>query len=422
LSNISFILGRLIILNSLDFLLCYVITNNIIGNKIKYTFKSFTYKDAFLACSYIAIMTFWRLMENQFEIRHFGLAIITIALLMVMSSIVKKNNSKYTLDEIILMFFIHFLLAHIIIALSAIPFISLDENAEIIYLSISSILLIGFLFVIDKIDLNKLFLFIIHRLALKFAIFVTSFITLFIFIFVTVNHSLNASQTLIPLGVLAIIVIIGLIYILKAAHQYEIVIPEKYHDMKKILTLLNLKAEDVQTVEELREAIITTIELMGIKTADPELQKAKDEPEDFEAFIKATINSLKLNYKSTVEINANIQYFEPHKTINAMNISYMLGTLLENAIETRTEHPILVDILSTEHILFIKVANETESKTQKELNNMLVKGYSTKEKVGRGFGLSKLKKLVENHQGNITISQEVNVEAQANYIVFTLNF
>jgi len=398
-----------------------MISHNIIGNKVKYALKSFTLRDGIIAFSYTISTIFLHFAASQINIRPFELIFMTCASLTVIISVVKKNNFKFTLDEILIMFLIYFIIVHFLITLAFMPLIAIGYIGEILFLIIAIILTIIFLCFLDKIAFNKLSLFISYRLALKIAIFTIFLISLLTFLFIPLD-ALNVVQSLIPLGTFAPLVILGLIYTLKAAHQYEVVVPEKYHDMKKILILLNLKAEDTQTVEDLKEAIATTIELMGIKVAKTKLQEAKDEPENFENFIKAAIDSLKLNHKSNVEINTSIQYFESHKNVNAMTITYMLGVLLENAIETDTKYPILVDILSTEHILFIKVANETKSKTSQELENMLVKGYSTKGKIGRGFGLPKLKKFVERHQGNLTISQEMNEEVQANYIVFMLNF
>jgi len=430
-------------MTGLEALHCYFITNNLIGNKVKQATKRFTYKALLLLCSYGVVSTFFAVFPttSQYEALSFawqvtilGLAVIIqmIILFIVTTNVVRNKNSSTTFDEIVLLFFIYFLLNLVLTSIIIIPSVIalnflLNYFLRIIFVCVSSfILTILFLTILDKVDLNKLFVFIVHRVAIKIAFFAISLISLLAFFFSLLSLDLTAFldiiQMIASLGLMVLILIIGFVHTLRAAHQYEVVVPERYHDMKKILTLLNLRAEDAQTVDELKGMIEATIELMGIKIEKPELQKSEDEPKDFEAFIRCAINSLKLNHKSSVEINTTIQHFEPHKNVSAMNVSYMLGTLLENAIETGTKHPILVDILSTEHVLFIKVANEVESKTPQELYSMLSKGYSTKEKVGRGFGLSKLKSLVESHQGNIIITQEMNPTAQANYIVFTLNF
>lgn len=416
------LLGFITVASSLDFFLYYFIANNLIGNKIKHALKSFTYKEGLLLVFLIVTMIVLDPEKDHFRLPFFDWIIPIIILLTITIIVVKNRNSSYTIDETILMF----LMIHLLTFLAILPVVILSlvfsHMPLIIFVATMIASTVILLLIVDKMDLNKLLVYIIHRLALKISIFVVSLIASLLFFFIITIYDLHATQILIPSGVFAILIAVGLVYTLKVAHQYEIVVPEKYYNIKKILTLLNLKAEHVQTVDELKEIIGATIELMNIKVVKPETEKSENEPEDFEAFIKTTINSLKLNHQSTVEIKTNIQYFESHKSINTMNITYMLGVLLENALETGTPYPILVDVLSTEHILLIKVANETKPKTSQELNRMLVKGYSTKRKIGRGFGLSKLKSLVESHQGNLTISQEMNKEVEANYIAFTLNF
>jgi sensor histidine kinase regulating citrate/malate metabolism len=111
-----------------------------------------------------------------------------------------------------------------------------------------------------------------------------------------------------------------------------------------------------------------------------------------------------------------IKYFESHKTIDDIEIAYMLSVLLENAIETLTNKPIFVEVLCSENRVLIKVENDTKEKTQDELNNMLLKNHSTKGKVGRGFGLAKLDTFVQKHHGNIEITQAYHNEQQVNYL------
>ena len=400
------------------------------GSKVAQALRTFTHKDTLLGCSYVIALSASHLLENYLNHLPFDWWIITIiALLFAIKGISQNKNNNHTIDEIILMFSIYFILSRVVRAviinffiLPYLPQFYHSQILQIIIISAEICFKLLLTFVLTKINLNRLFIFIIYRLALKMIIFIVSFLLLLASIYVTFNYFTNLALALAPQIILILITTSGLVQILKDAHNYEMDISPRFNDMKKNLTLLNLRAEDIQTADELKEMINATIELLAIETAKATSQRKDDEPEDFEAFITAAIESLKLNNDSDVEIITNIQYFEPHKKINAMNVSYMLGTLLENAIQAGTQLPILVDILSTENFLIIKTSNDTQLKTQQELDNMLTKGYSTKGKVGRGFGLSKLKQLVESHQGNISISQEINVASQTNYIVFMLTF
>jgi len=424
LNNIFFLFIGAMVTGAFDLIICYFVVNSLIGNKFKKTLKSITYQTGSLTFCFFIILSSARFISRAFDaMRPLSFIVVFIIILLFINIISKKHKMAHSPDEIILIFFSYFIFSQIIVALSMIPNMIFDSNFTTQFPSLISLITLttAFLFILNRIDLSKFFIFITYRLAFKVAIFAIASTIALILIFILVAHNASAFSTLFAIGVLLIVMTIGLWHTLKIAHQYEVVIPEKYHDMRKILTLLNLRAEDAQTVHELKEMIEASIELMGVKVAEPSRVEA-NEPVDFEAFIKTNIESLKLNLQSNSEIRTNIQYFEPHKRVSAMNINYMLGILLENALETGTTYPIIVDILSTEHILFIKVANEAPKSIPQNLENLLAKGYSTKGKVGRGFGLSKLKKLVEKYDGSITISQEMNAHEQVKYILFTLNF
>jgi len=422
MDNLFFLLIRSIVTAIFDLSVCYFVVNSLIGNKFKKALKGINHHFIISLCFFI-ILTSTRFISRAFaSMRPLSFISVFIVVLLFTNIIVKKQKMAHSPDEIILMFFGYFIFSQIIVVTSTVPAMFLNSSTPFPFLICLVILTMIFLYFLNRTDLSKFFVFITYRLAFKVAIFAIASIIALLSIFTYVTNHPRTFSTLLSISIILIIMAVGLWHTLKIAHQYEVVIPEKYHDMRKILTLLNLKAYDAQTTEELKEMIEATIDLMGIKVAEPIKKIDEDEPVDFEAFIKTNIESLKLNLASDTEVHTNIQYFDPHKLVSAMNINYMLGILLENALETRTTYPIIVDILSTSNILFIKVSNETPMNTPQNLENMLAKGYSTKGKIGRGFGLPKLKKLVEKHDGTITVSQEVNVAEQVNYISFTLNF
>lgn len=405
-----------------DLLLCYFTINRLMGRNMAKSFSILNLKNGLLGGLYFIILMATNILSSVYNLSHPSFIITTVLMFILTFSLAKSAKSKYSFDEVILMFLTYFILSQLIFNVSMVPFIIINGPTQLAFLipliTITSLAL----FIINQIKLDVLLTFVAHRLAFKIAIFVISLTILLVSVFILISYSPHIFTLSASLLSLIIIISLGLAHTLKIAHQYEVVIPEKYNDMKKILTLLNLEATETQTTEDLQEMIKTTIELMGIKVEKPATQPTANMPADFTAFIQANIDSLKLNHNTTVDIRTNIQFFEAHKTVNAMNVNYMLSTLLENAFETGTTYPIIIDVLSTEHILLIKVANECAVKDPSELKSMLSKGFSTKGRIGRGFGLPKLKKLVESHQGTITISQEMNATEQVNYLSITLNF
>jgi len=78
--------------------------------------------------------------------------------------------------------------------------------------------------------------------------------------------------------------------------------------------------------------------------------------------------------------------------------------------------------MSSEHFVAIKVSNEAKHKQQAELDSMLKRGVSSKGKIGRGFGLAKLKQAVKKYKGTISITQEINHKEKANYLSVLIKF
>ena len=97
----------------------------------------------------------------------------------------------------------------------------------------------------------------------------------------------------------------------------------------------------------------------------------------------------------------------------------MLGTLLDNAFDTKTKKPILVDIAVAEPYLEMTVSNASNRKTITEIDMMFGKKFSTK-KGDRGYGLPKLLKDVKSYGGEIIPYCEYQKEHQSHYLTFSI--
>jgi len=401
------------ILNFLDFALLYIVTNSLLGYRSSEAFKRISLRIASLAIAYgLAMGT----LGNFVDIRIHN-AIVTIAMLGVIYLVIKKIAYISFPDKVLIVVF-HHIISHTL----AIPMflIVYPLNLEAIPRNLLIYLcLVGIIFLLClKIDLNKLFIFVTRKVLIKLVFF--SLTLLFVFSVVAFNFNISY---ILEYGILVIVlatIAANCLYLtLKSAHEYMEIMPNTYHDTKELLAILNNKLEDINDVEEMKSVykkVMSLMELKVISDANPNHEN------EFESFILKTIESIKADNVSQVPIVTEIDYYEPHSIIDDVEIAYMLGILFKNAIETMTVKPILVDVMSSEYSVLIRVANEAKHKSKEELEAMLMRNYSTKKSVGRGFGLVKLKKLVEKKNGKLSIFQEFNHQEQLNYLSVMIRF
>lgn len=102
----------------------------------------------------------------------------------------------------------------------------------------------------------------------------------------------------------------------------------------------------------------------------------------------------------------------------------MMGILLDNAMEAlnekeETERNIFVEIEDREENLQIMVANKSRYYDPDEICRFFQKDYSSKGK-GHGIGLTKLKRIVQEKDGDIMVTNETR--NASNYLQFCLIF
>lgn len=89
----------------------------------------------------------------------------------------------------------------------------------------------------------------------------------------------------------------------------------------------------------------------------------------------------------------------------------MMGILLDNAIEELSSDNVKNKVLQLELMveddkMRFSVANSYENTKVLDISSFFEKGYSSKGK-GRGIGLSKLKQMINDANGEVTVSQEI---------------
>lgn len=124
-----------------------------------------------------------------------------------------------------------------------------------------------------------------------------------------------------------------------------------------------------------------------------------------------------LNYKvsKAQEMGITIRYHcvlqKRELRIPEFKLIEMMGILLDNAIEELssgniTNKILIIELLVENNVMKFSVTNSYEDTISLDVSKIFENGYSSKGR-GRGIGLSKLKKMLIDNNGEITVSQEV---------------
>jgi len=217
--------------------------------------------------------------------------------------------------------------------------------------------------------------------------------------------------------------LIGLIYSIKLTHQSTAVVPEAYHDAKKLLMLLDIKADEATDFTKLNEMLAQSVDLMNLQLPEPHQAASNTASAAFEKFIKRAIESVK-NTKSNTKVISNITFTDKHEVVNDIKIAYILGLLLEHALDTLTKRPIFIDVSSARHNAIIQISCEYkfERRLRRIENFLLDNDEDIRSKIKRNFNLLKLKTLVDAHNGKIIITREKNEQEQLDYLSICIVF
>lgn len=117
----------------------------------------------------------------------------------------------------------------------------------------------------------------------------------------------------------------------------------------------------------------------------------------------AKIRNLSISFNYYIEPDFNLENIHSHELSDILNI------LIDNAIDATIELPlesrnIDLKLYKTEKKHIIEVKNTTLPLSLEFAEKIFEAGFSTRDSKNRGYGLSRLKKIVEEYGGNIDIS------------------
>ena len=190
------------------------------------------------------------------------------------------------------------------------------------------------------------------------------------------------------------------------------VIRERQHDIKSHIDAILGMIHTVKTYDELvymqKEYCKDIIE----NSKESKILLCIENPL-IAGFLYKKVQEIRLN---NIEIEYELALQKEHVKIPEYDFIEMLGILIDNAIEEarrNSKGKIKIAIFERGKAINIIVANTSELMDIEEISRMFKNNYSKKEGVGRGIGLPKLKRIVEEKNGEIEIS---------NYDVQDMNF
>ena len=409
------------ILIFLNILIIYFMTNNFCGLKSSIAIKKIKIIPTIsIVTAYIVLHTstlFVLHPRAHHNLNLFALLILT----WLFGVFVERRKVSFSLDEIALIWLLICALIHVLFV--PIPtiistFITGELNIAVFTLVITSIATV---ILCQKFDFNRLLIFILRRITLRILIFLS--VMLFLVNSSILSHNRNLLEHSLLILTFFVPALVGLVYTIRLTHQSTAVVPDAYHDAKKLMMLLDIKAEEATDFIQLNAMLAQSVDLMNLQLPDYSLAIANTANANFEKFLIRTIESIKIDRKSNTQVVPNIQFLDTHDEVNDIKIAYMIGLLFEHALDTLTKRPIFVDVSSAKHNALIRISCEYKfEKRLRDLENFLLDNEIARPKIKKNFNLSKLKSLVDTHNGRLIIAREKNTQEQVDYLSICIIF
>jgi len=324
-------------------------------------------------------------------------------------SIIKFMTNE-TWGNVIIIYTITFLSLTAIQTITILPMQTL--GMPIVYMALIS-QFIGFVVCIvlyKSISLYKVFIFIKNKfLWIHFAI-LTPFIIL---MSVAIYYFSSRAE---ELFILLILIIISLTIIMGGyiTIQYVKKLGVKFHHMESLLEGLDYLVKTINDPEEIQRHYVDTLKRIEFEIPENDFQ-----PDNHEANIIEFIDNKRISRQAKMQIVKNIKFYWRNRNVSLPMMIYMLGTLLDNAFDTKTKKPLFVDIVVAAHKLEIAVSNASDKKSPIEIAQMFDEGATTK-KGNHGYGLPNLSRIVKSYNGDIAVNCDYRKEYKCHYLTLTV--
>ena len=208
------------------------------------------------------------------------------------------------------------------------------------------------------------------------------------------------------------------------------------HEVKNPLTPIKLSAERIE-----KKTKENSIDINEVNKLTQTISKQVDDigklVDEFSSFARMPEAEIKLDnlsevLKESVQLYLNSQpkvniKFIPPKTdiyfqFDRFQMSQAVNNIIKNALEAVINIPnpsITINLSQNDNLILISVIDNGVGIDQKNISKLFEPYYTTKEK-GTGLGLSIVKKIIEDHSGNIKIEKNKNMTGTTTIITFNI--
>jgi len=336
--------------------------------------------------------------------------VVTITIFYIIRYLTKKK-----LHDLLIIYVTYYLLVAFVqfLVLLLIKNVSLIQSyrfllAQILITSITLLL-------IKKIPLDKLFHLIERELILKLIMYTAISVLLIALGYLNFDYN-NTEPYIIPFFILILVSFLGIYQTIKYISYYTNKMPLQLHDVKNVLMGLYISTGSTSDTEKIRSDIQTALKILEMDSITPDITLGKPREN-----ILAFVNQKKRKAETDPIITSELHYYEDHCNVPLSAVIYMLGVLLDNAIESGTRKEILIHLSVAEESLLLSVANEYEKKSDDDFERMFEPRYSTKSAPGNGYGLPHLSHIITDYGGEIELKYDYFKKQNCNYLTLIIS-
>ena len=174
------------------------------------------------------------------------------------------------------------------------------------------------------------------------------------------------------------------------------------HEYNNRMMAISAAVMTTGTLDEAKAKITELTGQISLNPSDRELLKC-----DSKVLCGMLFGKIMQAQMQHIQLQISIAGSFLHRSLSESDWIDLLGILLDNALEASSDgDTVYLQAEDEVNALLLLVSNPCPPISRTEMTEMFRRGWSTKADQGRGYGLSNVRKMVEQHGGKIIVKNE----------------